>query len=419
MRVFEKTVFMLIFLLFIPFAHALNCVDHDDGLEYYEASNVTFYGQDYPDRCVDSKILIEGYCNEDNLVLTSYDCSPSSCENEKCTQITTTTTTTTTTAEERSGTIGTTTTTTIMTTTTTQTTTTSTTSTTTTSIATTTTTAEDITLSCEGTPSHSCSEKKDSYPSFPDIEEMDFDIPDSANCEDAIGVTVKWTGWHGYKDNSINECTPNYWAVFLETSTGSYSLLSSCQSFNESDCELFDPNTYIMNFDVKMPNKDSVVDGTYNILVTGETDSGYCNPDESNVDIELSKPINLMNCGESSSATTTSIVTTSSGVGGGLGTTTTTNATIQTTTTPEEITTSPSETTTAQSESTTTIKSGTSGGGGGGHILMQDLTKIIPIAVVIALVVLAIIFGIMKFTKSKNVEPKPQYNEESSEKPFY
>jgi hypothetical protein len=407
MRIFEKTVFMLIFLLFIPFAHALNCVDHDDGLKYYEASNVTFYGQDYPDRCVDSKILIEGYCNEDNLVLTSYDCFPSSCENEKCTQITTTSTTTTTTTtppEERSGTIGTTTTTT---------------STTTSTTTTTTPPTEGISLSCEGSPSHSCSEKKDSYPGFPDIEEMDFSIPDSANCEDTIGVTVKWTGWHGYRDDNINECTPNYWAVFIETSPGIYSLLDSCQSFNESDCELFDPNTYIMNFDVKMPNKDSVVDGTYNILVTGETDSGYCNPDESNVDIELSKPINLMNCGESSSATTTSIVTTTPGEGGGLGTTTTTNATTQTTTTPEEITTSPSETTTAQSESTTTIKSGTSGGGGGGHILMQDLTKIIPIAVVIALVVLAIIFGIMKFTKSKNVEPKPQYNEESSEKPFY
>lgn len=169
---------------------------------------------------------------------------------------------------------------------------------------------------------------------------MDFFIPDSADCEDTIGVTVKWTGWHGYKgkyytddinslyiqynDTNIDECTPNYWAVFLETSPGIYSLLDSCQSFNEPDCELIYPNNYTMNFDVKMPDKGSVGDATYNIFVAGETDSGYCNPDENNVDIKVSKSIDLRNCGGVSSPTTTTTKVT---------TTTTTSTT--TTTNPE------------------------------------------------------------------------------------
>ncbi|MCX6821307.1 MAG: hypothetical protein NTW30_00865, partial [Candidatus Aenigmarchaeota archaeon] len=516
MRLLRKIILLLVFILIIPFCYAQNCIDPDGGQNYYQKSCVTFYGIEnyYCDRCINSNILLEAYCEGDNLIFKKYDCPLNSCVDGTCTSTTTTSTTTTTrtttttttttstttttistttiTVEEcylnnvnidtfhcsgaegtccagdridvtayysgscplsaylqldiadnelnydgsgcevydsspivdqfcngladidglgfvvtcsggtcigstqlpsgtyavpvpdcrgvridtggaglykdgfpcqednpvsnyawtnsisgsisfgidlQCGAILTTTTTTIMTTTTRTTTTTSSTTTTvllapptsttartSTTIQTTTTTSTttttnptisktgDIALSCEVSPNHSCSEKKDSYPGFPDIEEMDFSIPDSANCEDNIEVTVEWAGWHGYKDDNIDECTPNYWAVFLETSTGSYSLLGSCQSFNESDCVLWDPNTYTMSFDVKMPNKDSIVDGTYNIFVTGETDSGYCNPDESNVDIKLSKPINLMNCGSvSSSTTTTSTATTTLG----------------------------------------------------------------------------------------------------------
>jgi hypothetical protein len=98
MRLFKKIVLIVIFLLFIPFVYAQNCIDHDNGLDWYTSSNVTFYGLDYLDRCVNSKILIEGRCDEnENIILTSHDCSPSTCENGKCFQITTTTTSTITT----------------------------------------------------------------------------------------------------------------------------------------------------------------------------------------------------------------------------------------------------------------------------------------------------------------------------------
>jgi hypothetical protein len=92
MKLFEKIVLILIFVLFIPYVRAQNCIDHDGGLEYSVKSYVTFYGENYWDRCADSKILIEGYCNEDsNLILKIYTC-PDSCYDGKCVSITTTTT---------------------------------------------------------------------------------------------------------------------------------------------------------------------------------------------------------------------------------------------------------------------------------------------------------------------------------------
>jgi hypothetical protein len=71
------------------------CYDPDGGLNYTEKSYVRFYGVNYWDRCVDSKILIEGYCDQaGNLILTTHTCS-NSCSDGTCTSITTTTTTTT------------------------------------------------------------------------------------------------------------------------------------------------------------------------------------------------------------------------------------------------------------------------------------------------------------------------------------
>jgi hypothetical protein len=48
-----------------------------------------------------------------------------------------------------------------------------------------------------------------------------------------------------------------------------------------------------------------------------------------------------------------------------------------------------------------------------------DITTMIPIVVILALVISVIIFGVLKFTKSKTKEPTPEYDEESSEQPFY
>ena len=517
MKLFEKAVLILIFLLIIPIVNAQNCNDYDGGLNYFQKSYVRFYGVDYWDRCIDSKILIEGYCDQvGNLILTTYTC-PNSCVDGACASITTTTTTTTippegpcstegdycyynddvsgycvrkvyydshsgwfkeltgnyscganycciacakndccwglrgycysfdtnsptgcygsydvsgysykcgemngeecvddttgyylidpsgeppyggvkcvastspdiTTTSTTTSTVRTTTTTIITTTTTTReimTTTTSTTSTTiqstTTRTATTTSTSstvmttstttstiEGITLSCGGSPNHGCSEVLDIY----SIDT--FLLPDSANCGDSIEVNVQWTGFHGYNE----DCEPNYWGFFLETSPGSYSFLGSCQSSYESDCLLEYPNTYVMKYNVKMPSKGVITDGTYNIFITGETYNGYCNPFELNpnynpndpqsfeynVDFQLSTSINLKNCGLS--LTTTSYTTTTI-----FGSTTTTTRTTTSTTTTRMTTTTTTTglittTTTTPAGTTTTTISGDGGGGG-------------------------------------------------------
>ncbi len=85
-------ILILIFLLFIPFVYAQNCIDPDGGLDYSKQSCVTFYGIEnfYCDRCIRSNVLIETRCEGDNLILTKYDC-PNSCSDGACVSTTTTT----------------------------------------------------------------------------------------------------------------------------------------------------------------------------------------------------------------------------------------------------------------------------------------------------------------------------------------
>jgi hypothetical protein len=93
MKLLEKIILMLIFLMFIPFTYAQSCHD-PDGLDYSQKNCVTFNGvtDKYCDSCISSKLLIEWYCTGNKLNLTTYYC-PGSCSEGKCVSSVTTTTT--------------------------------------------------------------------------------------------------------------------------------------------------------------------------------------------------------------------------------------------------------------------------------------------------------------------------------------
>jgi hypothetical protein len=91
MKSLEKIIIMLIFLMFIQFVYAQNCNDPDGGLDYSKQSRVTSDYGEYSDECIDSKLLIEAYCTDDNLNLTVYEC-PYECKDGACVSSVTTTT---------------------------------------------------------------------------------------------------------------------------------------------------------------------------------------------------------------------------------------------------------------------------------------------------------------------------------------
>ena len=326
MKLSKKMILIFIFFLFIPFSYAqnLDCSDSDGGIDYYHQGCISFYNLEICDMCIDSKTLIETYCDDKgDAILTKYDC-PGECVNDPgmCVDLTatTTTTTTTTTTEAYMGTTSTTTTTTSTTTTTTGAYmgTTSTTKTTTTS-TTISPTEEEIEptptptenepvfpegtpISCTGSAIHDCSGRKDTE-GYPDIVSIDyFYVPsDHANCGDTLSVGVAWYGAHGYGDI----CDSNYWAFFLKSSSGDYTFFGSCQSFQDDCSSEYVP--YGMTYDLKMPNKGTIHDGAYTLVVTGKTEKGYCNPNENGVDAkyESETSINLGNCEISGLTTTT------------------------------------------------------------------------------------------------------------------
>jgi hypothetical protein len=255
-----------------------------------------------------------------------------------------------------------------------------------------------INLFCTGSPSHGGSTYWDIDP----INELI--LPDTADCGETIKSIIQWTGWHGYD----TDCEPNYWGFFLETSPDQYYFLSSCESFYPSDCPLQDPNTYVMEKKLKMPDKGSVRNGQYKIYVTGETYGGYSNPFEADPnypdackngdydnclpDAQIYQSIELKNCEVGVSSTTTTTTSTSAPTtissGSSTSTTTTTSTTSSTTisdSTPQcaYILSTTSTTTTTTSSSTTTSTSSTTatstpttihvGGGGSRWLIPLDL----------------------------------------------
>lgn len=95
MSLSKKSLFMLIFLLIIPFTNAQSCYDSDGGLNYLVKGCVTIDNAIYCDSCLSSTFLSEIYCTADKLNITTYDCSPIGCEDGKCVSATYTSTTTT------------------------------------------------------------------------------------------------------------------------------------------------------------------------------------------------------------------------------------------------------------------------------------------------------------------------------------
>ncbi|MDI6826052.1 MAG: PPC domain-containing protein [Candidatus Aenigmarchaeota archaeon] len=97
MSISKKSLFMLIFLLVIPFINAQTCFDSDGGLNYFVKGCVTLDNAIYCDSCMSTAFLSEVYCTENKLNVTIYDCSPMICEDGMCISATTTATMITTT----------------------------------------------------------------------------------------------------------------------------------------------------------------------------------------------------------------------------------------------------------------------------------------------------------------------------------
>jgi hypothetical protein len=405
MKSLERMSLVLIFLLFIPTSYAENCIDPDGGTNYYHYRCVTFYEQNYCDRCINSNILIESSCTEDQLTLTKHDCFPGSCVDPgECVAISTTTisVSSSTTIEVTSSTVG----------------------TTTSMVAQSTTTststgssmliiqADEIYDSCSNAYDIVCNQlvrrevnvfeaydNKD-YFKFTLDEKMKVRIrlnstnifgPDPRNPNEMVeyyGDYDLYTKWDGAcPDVSSYYCNDNK-IVCCSQKTGTY------------DCGPCSDNMDEYNNSIEScpeEGEQTLEPGTYYFLVYN-----YIGDAPYDVNLICSGITNLP---DQTTTTVSGFTTTILNPNGWTTSTTKTSDFFSTTTV--------SETSMLVLESTTTIEE---------TIIEKgelSINNTIFIAIVIALLVLVIMFSIMKFTKSKSSGPKPKYDEETIEQPFY
>jgi hypothetical protein len=450
MRLFEKIVLLLVFILLVPFVYAKNCDDLYGGLDYFKSGCIVFYDSEYCDRCVDSNVLIEVYCKENNLVLEKYDC-PNGCIDGECISTTTTTTSTTTittTSVELTTTViehgsggG------IITTTT----------TTTVLLAPPTSTTTTIQSAVE-----------------PCSREGDFCPTGVNDPDDVTGYCVKKEYYNSHNNwfkGLTDSCGNDYCCVACAKNDCCWKLRGYCYSFNNESSTgcLADGDVSVNGYSHKcgeMLGDNCTDDTTGYFLIDSSGEPPYgpykCVASMSQNILTTTKTETTRT---NSFTTTTSInVMTTTSISGFTNPTTTIKSSVCTGTniyacyetdqercelkaccywsngkcgrlpcdqlsesecskcTGCQSESEGSKTITTTSEphlkSTTTIESGFLKRYWGKYQPL-NLISTIAIVVVITLVVLAIIFGVMKLTRSKSSEPKQQYDEENSERSFY
>lgn len=104
-------------------------------------------------------------------------------------------------------------------------------------------------------------------------------------CGEAVDVVVNWTGYH-FNDR-------NFFGFYLDN--GVY--VDSCETNNEGDVENV---TYVMTCTLEIPDASQfrVMDGQYNLYVTGEDTDGYCPPSSPLKDSMNSTQVTVSGCME-------------------------------------------------------------------------------------------------------------------------